>query len=400
MKRICYLLHRFPRVTDTFIRREIISLRKAGTEVRVVSVWKPRKPETTDELLQEWSDDVGFLLPRSIFSIFGIALTLVVRSPGRFMAAFRLALATSRPGIRGLTYQMFYFVEAMLAAKVLQQWDINHVHNHFGDHSGITTMLASKLSGIGYSISFHGPHIFLDAKDAAIKEKVKHARFIRCISYFCRSQLIVLSESSNLSTYKIVHCGLELSSYQFRLPREQMCRIFCAARLAPEKGIEFLIRAMALLVGKIDVRLRLAGDGPSRLALEEITRELGVADRVNFLGNLSERDVTRELSSSDLFVLPSLAEGVPVSLMEAMAVGVPVIATNIAGTSELVEDGRTGLLVRPSDAHVLADAIIRMRLEYSLRLSAAELGRKKVADEFDIEKETAKLNTYLLESCD
>jgi glycosyltransferase involved in cell wall biosynthesis len=136
------------------------------------------------------------------------------------------------------------------------------------------------------------------------------------------------------------------------------------------------------------------------LALEEITRELGVADRVNFLGNLSERDVTRELSSSDLFVLPSLAEGVPVSLMEAMAIGVPVIATNIAGTSELVEDGRTGLLVRPSDAHVLAEAIIRMRLEYSLRLSAAELGRKKVADEFDIEKETAKLNAYLLEGCD
>ena len=131
-----------------------------------------------------------------------------------------------------------------------------------------------------------------------------------------------------------------------------------------------------------------------------LTKQLGVADRVKFLGFLTEDEVITELQMSDLFVLPSFVEGVPVAAMEAMAVGVPVIATNVAGTSELVEDGKTGLLVRPSDAKALADAIVRMIEDHNFRLQAAELGRKKVVQEFDVDKESAKLNQYLLQCCD
>src|SRR5262249_42290577 len=121
------------------------------------------------------------------------------------------------------------------------------------------------------------------------------------------------------------------------------------------------VQALAHLIKKnYDISLRLAGDGPSRFALEDLARKLGVIDRVPFLGNLSEQSLGQELSMSDLFVLPSLAEGIPVSVMEAMALGIPVIATNIAGTSELVESGTTGLLVRPTDFHSLADAIVKM----------------------------------------
>ena len=119
-----------------------------------------------------------------------------------------------------------------------------------------------------------------------------------------------------------------------------------------------------------------------------------------FLGFVTEDEVIRELQDSDLFVLPSFVEGLPVSVMEAMAVGVPVISTNIAGTSELIEDGKSGLLVRPSDSEAIADAIIRMVNDYDFRLRAAELGRRKVVDEFDLETECAKLNTFLLNSCD
>jgi glycosyltransferase involved in cell wall biosynthesis len=134
--------------------------------------------------------------------------------------------------------------------------------------------------------------------------------------------------------------------------------------------------------------------------LEGLAKKLGISDRVRFLGYLGEDEVIRELQTADLFVLPSFVEGLPVSAMEAMAVGVPVIATNIAGTSELIEHGKTGLLVRPSDAKALAEAVITMIENYSFRLRAAEFGRKKVIDEFDIENETKKLNEYLLQSCD
>jgi glycosyltransferase involved in cell wall biosynthesis len=262
-------------------------------------------------------------------------------------------------------------------------------------------MLAARLAGIGYSITFHGWPVFFDAKYSRIKEKVLSARFTRAISYFCRSQLMMFSESDDPDPFKVVHCGLSIEKYGYRQPREQVKRLFCAARLSPEKGLSFLIHALKLLQDDgHEIELRLAGDGPSRRGLEGLAKKLGISDRVRFLGYLGEDEVIRELQTADLFVLPSFVEGLPVSAMEAMAVGVPVIATNIAGTSELIEHGKTGLLVRPSDAKALAEAVITMIENYSFRLRAAEFGRKKVIDEFDIENETKKLNEYLLQSCD
>jgi glycosyltransferase involved in cell wall biosynthesis len=283
-------------------------------------------------------------------------------------------------------------MEAVLAADVLRKKRVAHVHNHFGDHGGIVTMLAAKLANISYSISFHGPHVFFDGTSARIGEKVGSASFIRCISYFCRSQVILFSGQSDLSSLKIIHCGVNLADYEFRLPKESVMNIFCAARLAPEKGFEFLLEALRILKDRgYPIELRLVGDGPSRSRLEASARQLDICERVHFLGALDEASKTRELHSADLFVLPSLAEGLPSSATEAMAVGVPVIATNIAGTSELVEHGKTGLLVRPSDAEALANAIITMIDDYKFRLDAARSGREKVVSEFDVDAETRKL---------
>jgi glycosyltransferase involved in cell wall biosynthesis len=128
-----------------------------------------------------------------------------------------------------------------------------------------------------------------------------------------------------------------------------------------------------------------------------MARDLGVLDHLQFLGYLDEAKTTRELYSSDLCVIPSLAEGLPTSAIEAMAVGVPVIATNVAGTSELIEHGKNGLLVRPSDPEALADAIVMMIEDYDFRMRAAALGRKKVEEEFDVNKETRALGKSLLQ---
>jgi len=400
MKRIAYLLHRFPGITDTFIKREICSLQEAGTDVQVISVWEPGEFETTPEILSEWLEDTHFVLPRSALSILKCLFGWMFRSPGRWLGTLNLAFSTSRPGLRGFVYQMYYFVEAMLAADILRQNSVNHVHNHIGDQSGTVTMLAAKLAGIGYSITFHGWPVFFDAKYSRIKEKVLGAQFTRSISYFCRSQLMMFSACEDPTLFKVVHCGLNIEKYAYQAPREKISRLFCAARLSPEKGHVFTIQALRILCDMgHNLELRLAGDGPSKNRLKSLARELGIAERVHFLGNLNEQEIIRELRSCDLFVLSSFVEGIPVSAMEAMAVGVPVIATNVAGTSELIEDGRTGLLVRPSDPQALADNIVRMIQDHPFRLRVAELGRQKVMDEFDVDRETAKLNGYLISSC-
>lgn len=399
MKKIAYLLHRFPRITDTFIKREIRSLQKSGTDVFVISVWKPDRSDTTTEILNEWSADTHFLLPKSGFSIATALFAASVRAPARFFGTLRLALSTARPGFRGLAYQLFYFVEAVLAADVIQRKAIDHVHNHIGDQSGTVTMLAANLAKVGYSITFHGWPVFFDAEGSRIKEKVLGATFTRAISYFCRSQLMMFSGCNDLTRFEMVHCGLELDKYQYRPPADQVASVFCAARLSPEKGLEFLIHAVKALRDQgHELELRLAGDGPRREELARLADELKLSDRVHFLGFLGEDEIIRELQDCDLFVLPSFVEGLPVSAMEAMAIGVPVIATNIAGTSELVEDGITGLLVRPSDSDALTDAIARMITDYDFRLKIAARGRKKVIDEFDLAKESEKLNARLLGS--
>ena len=398
MKRIAYLLHHFPRTTDTFIKREIRSLQKLGTDVQVISIWEPKKTECTPNILAEWSQDTQFVLPRSALSVGRILLTFVIRFPGPFFAAARLAFATARPGMRGFLYQSFYFVEAILAAHLLRQNSIAHVHNHIGDQSGMVTMLAAKLAEIDYSITFHGWPVFFDAEYSRIKEKVRGARFTRSISYFCRSQLMMFSECDDPTSFKIVHCGLEIDKYHYRPPRSEIKYLLCVARLSPEKGLTFLVHALKLLRNKgYDLELRIAGDGPAKGYLTKLVDETGLSNKVNFLGYLTEDQVIQELHRCDLFVLPSFVEGLPVSAMEAMAIGLPVIATNIAGTCELIDDGKTGILVRPSDPQILADAVIKMAQDYSFRLRVSELGRQKVLDEFDIHQETPKLNAHFLD---
>ena len=265
MPRIAYLLHRFPEITDTFIKREIRSLQRAGTNVEVIAVWKPNGSETTPETMKQWAADTHFVLPRPWLSIIGILLATLVGSPIRFYRSAHLSLSTARPGLRGLAYQFIYFFEAVLAADIIKRRAIDHVHNHIGDQSGTVTMLAAHLVGIGYSITFHGWPVFFDAKFYRVREKVLGARFNRAISYFCRSQLMMFAELDDPSGFEVVHCGLSLDRYHYRPPRKLVRRIFCAARLSPQKGHVFLIRAIKSLIDQgYELELRLAGDGPRK----------------------------------------------------------------------------------------------------------------------------------------
>jgi glycosyltransferase involved in cell wall biosynthesis len=208
---------------------------------------------------------------------------------------------------------------------------------------------------------------------------------------------MMFSDQDDPTSFKVVHCGLEMRKYDFRMPKREVKYLFCVARLSSEKGLSFLIQGLKLLRDRgLDLELRLAGDGPRRIQLEQTARSLGISNYVHFLGYLTEDAVISELRDADIFVLPSFIEGLPVSAMEAMAVGLPVIATNIAGTSELVEDGKNGVLIRPSDAQALADAVVRLIEDYDFRQRAANLARAKVVNEFDVDQESAKLRMHFL----
>jgi glycosyltransferase involved in cell wall biosynthesis len=390
--RIGYFTNTYPRATDTFIQREVAGLRERGFDVRTFSVRKTGEDhDVGPEVLVE-KKSTCYLLPAHPVGLIADNVAAFLSAPARYLETLFLAWKTARPGWRGRSYQLIYFQEAVLLARRLRQQGIGHLHNHLGDASGTVTLLASRLTGIGYSMTIHGPHIFFDPTHWALREKVKHSHFVACISHYCASQMMLFCEQADWDRLKIVHCGVDTARFHPVEARPHASKLLYVGRLAAEKGLPVLFESLKRL-GKqgYDYELTLVGDGSERSALEALASRLGIADRVVFAGFASQDGVRECLLQSDVFVLPSFAEGVPVSLMEAMACGIPVIGTYVGGVVELVESGATGLLVPPADPVALRNAIAGYFDDRNLREKVSRQGRDKVLAEFNLAHEVDKL---------
>ena len=390
--RIAYLTGVYPAVSHTFILREIAALRAEGRDVITCATRRPEARQVIGAAETAEAAATFYVLdaaksPITLFRALGHAL----RRPGRAFAALRLAWRTRPPGAKAALWQMFYLVEAAILARHLAHVGATHLHNHFGDASGTVAMLASALSGIPFSLTLHGPTLFFEPRRWRLDEKTARASFVACISHFCRSQAMIFADPRDWDKLAIVHCGIHPDRYG----RDRAARgthLIFVGRLAAVKGVPVLLDAVAAVRKEHpDVALTLVGDGPERGWIETRAAELGIADAVRITGYLSQDRVASELAQAGLFVLPSFAEGVPVVLMEAMATGLPVIATRIAGIPELVEDGVSGRLVPPGDADALAAAIGELLSDPGRADAMGEAGRSRVVSDFDQVSEAAKL---------
>lgn len=394
--RVAYFTSTYPRATDTFIQREVIYLRQAGVEVFTSALRKAPAQNNVSALILAEQTQTDYMLPANPLKLLMLNIKQLMAKPRLYFKTLMLAFKTARPGIKGTLYQLFYFQEALLLANHLQTQHIQHIHNHFGDSSGMVTMLASQLSGVGYSITFHGPHIFFEPTLLALSAKVKHAKFIVCISQYCKSQMMLFSAPDDWHKLNIVHCGVEIREHQVIehvvAPVERTVRLLYVGRLAAEKGVTVLLRSLiALKNAGYQFHLTLLGDGPERAALEAQVKAHALDEMVTFGGFASQEKVRSTLLESDVFVLPSFAEGVPVSLMEAMACGVPVIGTQVGGVAELIEHGVSGLLVPAADELALQQAILSYLERPALRDKVRFAARKVVERQFNLDVEVGKL---------
>ncbi len=390
--RIGYFAGIYPRATDTFIQREIHGLRARGFDVRTFSVRRSGTDHDVSDDIRAEKRNTFFLLPVNPLRLLAANVRQLLGAPLRYLGALRLAWTTSRDGVRGRLYQLFYFQEAVMLAVELRRQRIAHLHNHLGDASGTVTLLACRMADISYSVTFHGPHIFFDPLHWALREKVRHAQFTVCISHYCRSQMMLFTDQSDWSRFAIVHCGIDPARYAYATPRDTARKLLYTGRLAAEKGLPVLFESLGRLKARgYDVELTLVGDGPDRGALEVLAQQLGIKERVVFAGFCGQDEVLARLHESDMLLLPSFAEGVPVSLMEAMACGLPVIASYVGGVVELVEHMRTGLMVHAGDVNSLEAAIAQYLDDTQLRRRVSQQGREKVAAEFNINAEVDKL---------
>lgn len=391
---LAVLLSRFPLVTETFILREVIELERQGRPVRLVPLLHER-PEVVHREALPW---MGRVLHAPLLSaqVAAASLRALRRRPGQVLRLFgRLAAASAgSPGFFMKTVAIF--PKSLWIAERLEAEGAEHLHAHFATHPATLALIVSSLTGIPWSVTVHAHDIFVSR--AMLREKLATARFVRAISRFNRDYLERLYPELE-GRVRVIHVGIDPAVYR-RLPppSDGLPQILCVASLRPYKGHMVLLEACRLLQEKGGAfRCELVGEGPLRPELERRIAELGLRDMVKLAGALPQNQVARRLGRSSVFVLPSVVapdgqmEGIPVALMEAMAAGRPVVASDLSGIPELVQDGVSGLLVRPGDAAGIAAALKRLIDDPGLGRALGERGREKVEREFRLDGTVAEL---------
>jgi glycosyltransferase involved in cell wall biosynthesis len=388
--RLAYFTGQYPRATDTFIQREVETLRSLGYHVQTFAVRKPPETENVGTESEVERNSTIYLLPP--VNLLAAHVVQLLSAPHRYFSAMLLAARTCPPGLKAIGRQIAYFAEAAMLSRLMKKHSLSHLHNHFADSSCSVAAIASELGGFTFSFTMHGPAEFYEPNLWWIDEKVKRALFVNCISHFCRSQAMVFSQVDYWDKLRIVHCGVDPGLFEIKKHREGGSRLLFVGRLVAAKGLPILLEAMTRLKG---ATLQVVGDGPDRQMLEDMAGSLGLSNRISFLGYQSQTQVRDLLKQTDVFALSSFAEGVPVVLMEAMAAGIPVVATRIAGIPELIHHEESGLLVSPGDAAGIASAIRQLLEDPELRNRYAAAGRKQIEKEFNINVETRWLAKIL-----
>lgn len=392
--RIGYLTSQYPAPSHTFIRREVVALRAAGVAIVTYSIQRP--PVGLDAPFDcEAAAETFAVLGRPVTAYAGAHLAAFARQPGRYLRTLGMAWRHRVPGVRAAVWSLFHFAEAILLARQLEADGVTHLHNHFANSGAAVGLLASFHVGIGWSLTLHGISEFDYPAGLLLRDKIAAADFVACVSRFGMAQAMRLIPPAEWRKLALVRCGIDLGDLPPPGRREEdgaALRLVAVGRLSPEKGQAGLLSALATLRDRgVAVSLTLVGNGPEEEALRGYARALGVEALVHFAGRLDERATLAAIAEADVLALPSFMEGLPVVLMEAMALGVPVVATRVAGIPELVRDGETGLLFDPADWHGLADAIATLARDPDLRARLAEGGRRRIEEEFAIGRAVAPL---------
>lgn len=398
--KVAYIMSRFPKLTETFVLYEILAMESMGVNVQIYPLLRAHPdvmhPEAAPVVAR--SNYKPFLsLP-----ILASQVYFLMRDPHVYLttmwALFRGAWGSFRffAGAVAIFPKTVHFAHQMVADGV------THVHGHFATYPAAAAFVIHRLAGIPYSFTAHGSDLHRDRR--MLREKVAEAAFVVAISDHNRRVIVEECGEDSSDKTAVIHCGVDTDVFQPRSngsgPRRSasLLSILCVGTLHEVKGQTYLLEACRLLKKRgVDFDCHFVGDGPDRASLTRRSREAGIAEHVHFHGQRTRQEIAQLMSQADVVVAPSVPtsdgrrEGIPIVLMEAMASGLPVIASRISGIPELVENERSGLLVPPRDAKALSDALERLHATPFFREKLSLEGRKKVEQEFDLHINAAAL---------
>jgi colanic acid/amylovoran biosynthesis glycosyltransferase len=395
--RLAYVVSRFPRLTETFILQEVLAMGALGWPVELFAL-RHELAAMVHPAARQIEPSVHFPSPRRALAG---NLRLMAKRPEMWARLLAVTATgnTRSPGF--LAKSLLVFPIAVSWANQMQALGVRHVHAHFGSYPALAALIAAGLMEIGFSFTAHAHDLFAD--NAMLAEKARRAKFVVAISEFNRNRLSSLVSADAARRLRVIHCGVDTQALAFnpwRRPNARRHAILSVAALREYKGLVHLIRACALLrqtAPEEQFICRIVGEGPERSALEQQVRILGLEDSVQLMGARDELVVRDLLEHADTFVMPSIVarngymDGIPVALMEAMARGVPVIASQLSGIPELVSDGENGLLVSPGQDEAIRDAILRCWRDPAAAAQRAVRARALVEREYNVYRNTRQL---------
>jgi glycosyltransferase involved in cell wall biosynthesis len=396
--KIAYLINQYPTVSHSFIRREIIALEALQISITRFShrTWTQK---VVDEADKQELEKTNVVLEVGKVGLLSSLLWTALTRPRRWFHALKLTLklgwlSHGWLSDRGILRHFAYLAEACVLLPWFSQLEISHVHAHFGAYSATVALLCRVLGGPPYSFTVHGPEEFDHVRGIALAEKIKGATFVIAISLFARSQLYRWCDGAQWSKIHLVRCGLdeEILAHPYQpIPDEP--RLVCVGRLCEQKGHLLLVEAVRRLLAEgFTLKLVFVGDGPLRELIESTIAKSGLEEIIEITGWATEAEVKGQILASRAMVLPSLAEGLPVVIMESLALGRPVISTYLAGIPELVEPSVSGWLVPAGSVEALVTAMKRVLQSPVSELELmGKMGAQRVAQEHSIYQEAQKL---------
>ena len=367
--RVAYLVNQYPSVSHTFIRREIEALERLGVAVDRVSVrgWDLPLVDVKD---QQERGRTRYLLQQGVLPLLRALVVAALTAPGPFLKSFRLSLGMADGSGKRYLVHLAYLAEACLMASWMKAAGACHLHAHFATNPAEVALYVHTLTGVDFSFTAHGSDIMDRPMQMKLAEKIGAAKFVAAVCSYGRAQMIRWIPHALWGKVHVVHCGLNfgpdgeaaVAAGAVGVP-EQTGRprhFVCVGRLSKEKGQILLLQAVDRLKSQgLDLHVTLVGDGPMRADLEHYIDAHGLREQVRITGWLDAAQVTNELRQAASLVVPSLSEGLPVVIMEAMAHRLSVIAPYLAGIPELVIDGETGWLYPAGDVDAMARAMER-----------------------------------------
>jgi glycosyltransferase involved in cell wall biosynthesis len=390
---ITYVVSQYPAISHTFILGEVTGIQREGIQVQVASINNPDRPveQLTDIEKTAFADTV-FVKSTLKKRFPAYLLKTLFGFPCGFFKSLGSTLASGIRYPRTLPHHLAYWLEAMVVADMVKHNKSTQLHAHFSTQGCTVAMLAAEITGVPFSLTVHGPDEFYQVAEQHLEKKFAAANFIVCISDFAKSQVMKYTAFTDWDKLHINNLGVDATLFHPAEKTNNTPVLLCVGRLCNAKGQGVLIQAAKLLHERdIDFAIHFVGDGPDRDSLEAFSARHQLTDKITFLGKVNHDQVQVLQREADIFVLPSFAEGIPIVLMEAMASGTPCVTTHITGIPELFTHKQDGLLVRPGNAEMLADALSELIHDPALRETLAQAALVTVKNKWCIHQSNARL---------